>query len=432
MSDQAALRPAPRGAAGSAPPPPTGTDRAISVPAQPGPTESVPVTPFPAQPVPVTPVPAESVPAEPVSARPNPAPGTAALDALPPGADGRRIWAALGGSGRLAAVYRDGDPASGVVPDALGRLMTDVDARFGIGATLSVCVQLATSVPLLALGGDPAARALRDALAGRAVVALAATDEGSGADLAGLGTTVAVEDDGVTVTGTKRWITGALYADHLLVLARHREGRHFTSFTWVLVPADAPGVSVEPADTALFDGSGTGHVRLDGVRLPREHVVGRVGRGMTSFAAHIAVERLTGTLWGVALCARTLRGTKRRLQERAYGDGTLWQLESVRQRFAACLLRTHELAALAHRLGDRVAERHDTAAAALLKASAAKTVDAVLAECAQLQGAEGFTTSGAQWTRAQAALWGIGGGTTEIVLAAVAGAADPLLAELPS
>ena len=130
-------------------------------------------------------------------------------------------------------------------------------------------------------------------------------------------------------------------------------------------------MTVEPADTPLFDGSGTGHIRLDEVRLPREHLVGRVGRGMTSFATHIAVERLTGTLWGVALCTRTLRRTKEYLQGRAYGDGTLWQLESIRQRFAAVLLRTHELAALVDRLGERVAGRHDTAAAALLKASAA-------------------------------------------------------------
>ncbi|NXY94246.1 acyl-CoA dehydrogenase [Streptomyces sp. BR123] len=350
---------------------------------------------------------------------------------MPPEADGRRVWAALGRAHRLAAAYRGGDPASGVDPDTLGRLMTDVDARFGIGSTLSVCIQIATAVPLLTLGGEPAARVLHDALAGRAVVALAASDEGSGADLAGLGTTVAVDDDGVTVTGTKRWITSALYADHLLVLARHRESRHFTSFTWVLVPADAPGVTVEPAETPLFDGSGTGHIRLDRVQLPREHIVGRVGRGMTSFAAHIAVERLTGTLWGVALCARMLRRTKERLQGRAYGDGTLWQLEGIQQRFAAALLRTHELAALVDRLGRRAA-RHDTAAAALLKAGAARTVNSVLAECAQLHGAEGFAAGGAQWTRAQAALWSIGGGTTEIVLTAVAGSADALLAELPS
>ncbi|MFE7131720.1 acyl-CoA dehydrogenase family protein [Streptomyces sp. NPDC057638] len=353
---------------------------------------------------------------------------------VPTDADGRRVWAALGAAGRLTGVYRDGDPAAGTDPAALGRLMADCDARFGIGTTLAICVQIATALPLLTLGGDPAARALRRALTGEAVIALAATDEGAGTDLAGLATTVTFDDDSdtLTVTGTKRWISNAVHADHHLVLARHREGGHFTNFTWVLVPADAPGVTVEAADTALFDGSGTGHLRLTGVRLPRDHVVGRVGRGMTSFASHIAVERLTGTLWAVALCTRVLRQTVRRLTGRRHGDGTLWGLESVRQRVAAAVVRVHELRALTDRYAEKVARDHDTAAAALLKASAALTVERVLADCARLQGADGFAATGAQWTRAQAALWSIGGGATEVVLSTVAGACDALLADLPA
>ncbi|RPK65817.1 putative acyl-CoA dehydrogenase [Streptomyces sp. ADI96-02] len=363
-------------------------------------------------------------------APPGPAPRAAHAPGLPADTDGRSLWAALGAAGRLRAAYTGADPAAGVDVPALRTLMAEADAVSGIGSTLALCVQIATAVPLLTLGGEQAAHVLDEALAGRAVVALAATDEGSGSDLTGLGTTVAIEADGLTVSGVKRWITNATHADHFLVLARHREGGHFTNFTWVLVPATAPGVHVEPADSQLFDGSGTGHLRLDGVRLERTHLVGRVGRGMTSFAAHIAVERLTGTLWAVALCHRQLKHTQQHLQGRKFGDGTLWGLESVRQRFADCLVRVHQLDALTDRLAERVARRHDTAAASLLKAAAAQTVGHVLGACAQLQGAEGFTTGGAQWTRAQAALWGVGGGATEVVLSAVAGSADSLLAEL--
>ncbi|MFJ1797969.1 acyl-CoA dehydrogenase family protein [Streptomyces sp. NPDC088180] len=364
------------------------------------------------------------------SAPPVPPVGAAEPPGLPAGADGRTLWAALGAAGRLRSAFVGGDPAAGVDVPVLSRLMADADAVSGIGTTLALCVQIATAVPLLTLGGEQAALVLDEALAGRSVLALAATDEGSGSDLTGLSTTVTIEQSGLTVSGVKRWITNATHADHFLVLARHREGSHFTNFTWVLVPATAEGVSVEPADSELFDGSGTGHLRLDGVRLPRTHLVGRVGRGMTSFAAHIAVERLTGTLWAVALCRRQLQQARKSLQERRFGDGTLWSLESVRQRFADCLVRAHQLDALTERLAERVARRHDTAAASVLKASAAQTVAHVLGICAQLQGSEGFATGGAQWTRAQAALWSIGGGATEVVLSAVAGAAEPLLAEL--
>jgi citronellyl-CoA dehydrogenase len=348
----------------------------------------------------------------------------------PPDAGGRALWASLGRSGVLRQVYRRGDPAAGVDPARLGHMLATVDEWAEIGSTLAVCVQAATAIPLLAGGSGPAARALAEALAGEAVIALGATDETAGSDLAALGTELVVGTDTVEVHGTKRWITNATQADHTLVLARHRPGRHFTNFTWVLVPSDCPGVTVEPADTALFDGSGTGHIHLDHVRLPRDHIVGRLGRGLAGFAAHIAVERLAGALWGVALCRRVLADTKRRLMNRQLGADTLWHIDAIRQRYAACLVLVRQLRALTTELGERVARNHDTTAAAMLKASVAVTLDRVLGECAQLQGAEGFARDGAQRLRSQAALFGIGGGATEVVLQTVGDSADMVLAEL--
>ncbi|ANS70540.1 acyl-CoA dehydrogenase domain-containing protein [Streptomyces lincolnensis] len=347
-------------------------------------------------------------------------------------ATGRQVWAGLGSAGVLGETYRAQSPAAGVDRARLGALLAAVDAHVGIGSTLAVCVQIASSLPLLAAAAapGPARDMAAGAVAGEAVVAFGATDEATGSDLAALSTTLRLDAEEIEVTGTKRWITNATQCDAALVLARHRPGRHFTSFTWVLVPVAAAGVTVEAADTELFDGSGTGHIRLDRVRLPRSQVVGRPGMALASFAEHIAVERLAGALWGVALCRRVLADTKRRLAARPYGDGSLWHLEGVRQRFADALVLVRQLRALTAELGDRVAVHHDTTAAALLKSSAAATVERVLAECAQLQGAEGFAAGGIQHLRAQAALFGIGGGTRELMLSVVGDAADTVLAEL--
>ncbi|GHH45292.1 acyl-CoA dehydrogenase family protein [Streptomyces candidus] len=357
-------------------------------------------------------------------------PSYRALDALTTGASGPEVWRALGAEGLLPRAYRDGDPRRGLEPGELGRLLAAVDGRFSLGTTLAVCVPLATCLPLLARAAGPASRTLSDALRGRTVVALAATDDTAGCDLTSLNTEAVFDDDVVELNGTKRWITNATRCEALLVLARHRPGPHFTNFTWVLVPADAPGVHAEPADTDLFDGSGTGHLSFDHVRLGREHVMGGVGRGMSGFAAHIASERLAGALWAVALCRRVLRDTLHHLRERPYADGTLWHVEGIRQRYAAALLLARQHQALTAGLADAVASGRDATSAAMLKASAAGTVERVLDECAHLQGAHGFRRGGPQELRAQAALFGIGGGTTEIVLSVMAGAATDLLEEL--
>ncbi|WP_328316321.1 acyl-CoA dehydrogenase family protein [Streptomyces sp. NBC_00388] len=357
-------------------------------------------------------------------------PGRSLLDALPATASGSQVWAALGRGGLTARAYRDGAVGAGVDPDGLAGVLSAVDARFSIAATLSVSVQLATALPLLATGTSPAARsALEQALAGRATVTLAATDVTAGTDLTALRTQVRTEGDALVVTGGKNWIANATTAAHHLVLARQRPGRHFTAFTWVLVPADAPGVRVTAADSALFADSGAGHLTFDGVRTGRDHVLGRAGFGLPLFARHIATERLAGAQWAVSLCRRTLRDTQHHLSTRAHGDGTLWDLDAVRQRFARCLLRLRELQALVAECGDAVAARHDATAAATLKAAAGATVGEVLNECGQLWGAAGFSTGGIQEVRAQAALFGIGGGANEVVLGALADASDALLAE---
>ncbi len=358
------------------------------------------------------------------------APGLDVLDELAADASGPQIWRALGRAGLIRSVYRDGSAANGVHPDQLGGLLAAVDARFAVGSALSVCVQLATALPILATGDGPASTALHRALAGEAVIGLAATDTGTGSDLTALDTEVRIGDTEAEIGGTKRWITNATTADAFLVLARHRQGRHFTNFTWLLVPANAQGVTATPADTDLFTGSGVGDVRFDRVRLPVAHVVGRPGRGLPCFARHIGTERLAGALWAVALCRRTLAATLRLLSARPYGDGVLWDLDAVRQRFAACLVDLRQLDALSGEFGARIAHRHDSAAAALLKAAVGRTVPRVLAECAQLQGAEGFTPDGARQLAAQAGIFAIGGGVTEVVLSSVAGDARTWLDEL--
>lgn len=336
----------------------------------------------------------------------------------------RSTWAELGAAGRISGVYRDHRPERGVDPARLREILGSLDARGDIGVVLSACVQLATVLPLLAESA-PGSLAAAETLSGMAVTALAATDVAPGSDLTALGTRVESIGDGVVVTGEKRWITNATIADWLLVLARRRPGPHFSNFSWVLVPADAPGVSVEPADTGLFTGSGVGHIRLDAVALPAGAVIGGAGRGLPAFARHIAVERLAGGLWASAVCHRALSVTKKWLT----GRGDLWHRESVRENFARALVLARQLDALAVVLGPSIAERHDHAAAALLKASAGITVDQVLGQCAHLQGAQGFSTSGLQRLRAEAAVFGIAGGATEVVLAGVADQADRLLLE---
>ncbi|MFI5844831.1 acyl-CoA dehydrogenase family protein [Catenuloplanes sp. NPDC051500] len=350
--------------------------------------------------------------------------GAAVRQLADPG-DARAVWQALGAHGLL----RDLGAAE------LPGLLRVLDTYCPAGVVLSICVQVASALPILGEqagagpADEPVRAAYREATAGRAVLALAATDrDGAGSDLMQLGTTVRLDDSSLVIEGGKRWITNACTAAYALVLARHRPQQHFTSFLWVLVPLDAPGVRVSATHGTPLPGAGLGDLYLDDVRLDRSHLVGRPGRGMVTFARHIAMERYAGGVWAAAMCRRVLTDTHRRLAERPLGTGRAWDNPAIRERFARCVVEAWRIEAAcdAHRAGSE-----PLVTSMLLKVAVAQGLDTVLGECAALLGAEAFAEGGLAQLRAAAGMFATAGGATEAMLAGIADHVPGLLEDRP-
>jgi acyl-CoA dehydrogenase len=345
--------------------------------------------------------------------------------------DTRAVWRALGQRALIGSLYHD-DVRRKLRSERLGVLLEELDRQLPVGVVLSVCVQVATVIPLLATmarAGTLAADAAGAALRGEAIVALAVTDSAvSGSSLLDAQTRVRVAADAVVVDGGKDWITNARQCDYALSLCRHAESRHFTSFRWVLIPAAAPGVSVINVGDALFPGAGLGNVRFDRVALTPGHLVGLPGRALTAFSRQIGAERWAGALWARAVCRRVLASTREWLMHRPSNCGTLWDNAAIRERFARCLVELARLDALcAHRGATR--DEDSPVADIVLKAAVGDAVDRILGECADLHGAESFRDGGEAILRAAAGMFGVAGGATGAMLAAIADHADAILLE---
>jgi acyl-CoA dehydrogenase len=323
------------------------------------------------------------------------------------GRSARAVWRALGSRGLLDT-------------DELAELLRELDSACTVGVVLSVCVQVATVLPILR--GEPglAGEVYLRAAAGECMVALAVTDaEAAGSDLDALATTAKLTDDQVVVNGRKRWITNACTADYALVLARHRPAKHFTSYLWVLVP-----MSSARAESAggLFADAGVGHLEFTDVRLDRSHLVGAPGRGLVSFGRHVTTERLAGGLWAAAMCRRALTETLAALSSRRLDGKPLWANEAIQHRFARCLVETRRIEALC--------EQHEPGSllsSMVLKASVAESLDLVLTECASLVGADAFADGGLAELRIAAGMFGIAGGAKGAMLAGIAAHAHDML-----
>ncbi|MFI0487627.1 acyl-CoA dehydrogenase family protein [Actinomadura sp. 9N215] len=164
---------------------------------------------------------------------------------------------------------------------------------------------------------DPGQRdALLPELTGGRLAAVGFSEPGAGSDLAAMTTGIRADGDSVVVDGRKVWVTGACYADLLVVFGRYEGERHQQGEgAAVLVPATAPGVTVERVPDPLgCRAAGHANVRLDGVAVPAANVLGGGGRSLALLVTVALAYGRISVAWG---CVGILRACLRAAAEHA-------------------------------------------------------------------------------------------------------------------
>jgi alkylation response protein AidB-like acyl-CoA dehydrogenase len=139
---------------------------------------------------------------------------------------------------------------------------------------------------LLLFGSEQQKRQwLPDLVSGRKLAAFALTEPEAGSDAGNVQTTATPSDDGryFILNGEKRYITNGAIAQVLTVMARTPvEGRQATAVTAMLVTPDMPGFQVTEArmDKLGVRGSTTSRLAFENMRVPRENVLGPMGKGL--------------------------------------------------------------------------------------------------------------------------------------------------------
>src|SRR5262249_21520294 len=144
------------------------------------------------------------------------------------------------------------------------------------------------------LGGREQQARYLPTLAGGVLAAVAFSEPHAGSDLSAMSTQIWEESDSIVVDGQKVWVTGAYYADLIVVIGRHRDGA-----AAVIVPATAPGVTVERiVDPVGCRAAGHADVYLDSVRLPADSVLGATGQSLSLLATSVLAYGRISVAWG--------------------------------------------------------------------------------------------------------------------------------------
>ncbi len=152
--------------------------------------------------------------------------------------------------------------------------------------------------PTLIACGSPEqkARHLPEILRGEVLWCQGFSEPGSGSDLGSLRCRATVDGDELVVEGQKTWSSWADIGDWQELLVRSDpEARTSKALSWVIMPMDAPGITVRPIETMAGPATFS-EVFYDDVRVSLDNVVGGLNNGWATAMSTLGFERGTAAL----------------------------------------------------------------------------------------------------------------------------------------
>jgi short/branched chain acyl-CoA dehydrogenase len=230
-------------------------------------------------------------------------------------------------------------------------------------------------------------------LASEWVGAYALSEAGSGSDAFALSCAAADRGDHYELTGQKLWITNAAEAELFIVMATVDPAKGYKGITSFLVERSFPGFAVGKKEDKLgIRASSTCELILDGCQVPKENVLGEVGKGYK-----IAIETLNEGRIGigaqmVGLAQGAFEQALKYSQERAqFGrpiadfQGVQFLLAELATQIEAARLLTYNAARL------RDVDLPFVKEAAMAKLFASRVAEEVASKAIEVHGGYGFT-----------------------------------------
>jgi len=294
----------------------------------------------------------------------------------------------------------------------------------GLAITVLVHTDMA-SVHVFNAGSEAQkAKWMRKIVAGEAICAVAVTEPDAGSDVKSIRTTAQEQDGGFVLNGAKMFITNGVHADLYCVAAKTGgAGGGSKAVTMFLVEKGAPGFRVGRAlDKHGWRSSDTAELLFEDCFVPRDAVLGEVGRGFYAIMRNFQNERIVIAAMAMGEAQAALDLTIDYVKTRKAFGGSLWDKQAIRQRLAERAGEVEAGRQLVYSVAWRDARGHDvTREVSMAKAYCGELVNAVMYDCVQFHGGMGFMRGSViERMSRDARVQSIGGGATEVMLEEVA------------
>lgn len=226
---------------------------------------------------------------------------------------------------------------------------------------------------------------------GEMIAAFCLTEPGAGSDAASIKTKAVQDGDHWVLNGQKLWITNGGIADFFTVFARTdtKEGQ-ITAF---FVTRDMGGVSHGPHEDKMgLRASSTTTIMLDNVRVPKDHVIGEVGKGF-KVAMNVLNSGRTGLGGGcIGAMKKLIELTTRQCKERQQFGRPISEFGLIKQKIGHMIVECYATESVVNLVAGLVDQgfKEYAVEAAISKVFATECLQRTADEALQAAGGNGF------------------------------------------
>ena len=261
------------------------------------------------------------------------------------------------------------------------------------GVTISAHTSLGTW-PIYKFGTEEQKQKyLPDLCSGKKLGAFGLTEPDAGTDAAGQKTVFEDKGDYYLVNGSKIFITNAGYADVFIVFGMTDKSQGTKGISCLIMEKGMEGFTIGKHEHKMgIRGSSTCELVFDNVKVPKENLLGEVGKGFK-----IAMMTLDGGRIGIAaqalgIAEGAIEITKQYVKERAQFGKPIAKFQNTQFELAKMQANTDAARLLVYQAANAVDEgKPYTFLAAEAKLVAAGNASDVTRRCLQLYGGYGYT-----------------------------------------